>query len=131
MPPAHRVSHIRTPDFSRYPFLAVVRHNVTLYGQVAGAVRFPDGKLKMDVPRKDARKKKIIRWVATIAVLAIAGVGITFGLAKLKPAAPSVEMSTLWPDTVKRGPMTREVRGLGTLVPEDTMLIPAQTDGRV
>jgi HlyD family secretion protein len=85
----------------------------------------------MDVPRKDARKKKIIRWVATIAVLAIAGVGITFGLAKLKPAAPSVEMSTLWPDTVKRGPMTREVRGLGTLVPEDTMLIPALTDGRV
>ena len=40
-------------------------------------------------------------------------------------------MSTLWPDTVKRGPMVREVRGLGTLVPVDTMVIPATTDGRV
>jgi HlyD family secretion protein len=39
-----------------------------------------------------------------------------------------VELSTLWPDTVKRGPMLREVRGLGTLVPEDTMLITATTD---
>lgn len=52
-------------------------------------------------------------------------------LSRLKPAAPSVEMSTLWPDTVKRGPILLEVRGLGTLVPEDTMLIPATTDGRV
>jgi HlyD family secretion protein len=40
-------------------------------------------------------------------------------------------MSTLWPDTVRRGPMLREVRGLGTLVPEDTMLITARTDGRI
>jgi len=50
---------------------------------------------------------------------------------RLKPAAPGVDMSTLWPDTVKRGPMLREVRGLGTLVPEESMLIPATTDGRV
>ena len=53
------------------------------------------------------------------------------GLTRLKPAAPGVELSTVWPDTVKRGPMVREVRGLGTLVPEDTMLITAVTDGRV
>lgn len=85
----------------------------------------------MDIPRKDASKKKMIRLIATIAVLALVGVGVTMGLAKLKPAAPGVDMSTLWPDTVKQGPMLREVRGLGTLVPEDTMLITARTEGRV
>jgi len=85
----------------------------------------------MDVPRKDARKKKIIRRTLVILVLLAAIPAITVGLSRLKPAAPGVEMSTLWPDTVKRGPMLREVRGLGTLVPEDTMLIPATTDGRV
>jgi HlyD family secretion protein len=85
----------------------------------------------MDVPRKDARKKKIIRRTLVILVLVAAIPAITVGLSRLKPAAPGVEMSTLWPDTVKRGPMLREVRGLGTLVPEDTLLIPATTDGRV
>ncbi len=85
----------------------------------------------MDIQRKDAGKRKIIRVVVTVTVLVVAGVGITIGLSKLKPAAPGVDMSTLWPDTVKRGPMLRDVRGLGTLVPEDTLLIPATTDGRV
>src|SRR5689334_21612292 len=85
----------------------------------------------MDIQRKGVAKKKAIRLTITLIVLAAAGVGITIGLAKLKPAAPGVEMSTLWPDTVKKGPMLRDVRGLGTLVPEDTMLITARTDGRV
>src|SRR6516225_5995941 len=85
----------------------------------------------MDVPRKDARKKKIIRRTLVVVVLLAAIPAVTVGLSRLKPAAPGVEMSTLWPDTVKRGPMLREVRGLGTLVPEDTLLIPATTDGRV
>jgi HlyD family secretion protein len=85
----------------------------------------------MDIPRKDASKKKMIRLIATLVVLAAVGVAITMGLAKLKPAAPGVDMSTLYPDTVRRGPMLREVRGLGTLVPEDTMLITARTEGRV
>jgi HlyD family secretion protein len=85
----------------------------------------------MDIQRKGVGKKKAIRLAITLVVLAAAGVGITIGLAKLKPAAPGVEMSTLWPDTVRRGPMLREVRGLGTLVPEDTMLITARTEGRV
>jgi len=85
----------------------------------------------MDIPRKDVRRKKIIRMVAIGLVLAASAAGITIGLGKLKPAAPPVEMSTLWPDTVKRGPMLRDVRGLGTLVPEDTMLITATTDARI
>jgi len=50
---------------------------------------------------------------------------------KLKPAAPGVDRATVWIDTVKRGPMVREVRGLGTLVPEDIRWIPATTQGRV
>src|SRR5262249_46922090 len=57
--------------------------------------------------------------------------GITLGLSKLKPAAPTVEMAVVWPDVVRRGPMVRQVRGLGTLVPEDIRWIPAQTQGRV
>ncbi len=85
----------------------------------------------MDVIRKDAKKKKIIRWTIMGLIVAVTIPAITIGLTKLKPAAPGVEMSTLWPDVVKRGPMTREVRGLGTLVPEQTMLIPATTEGRV
>ncbi|HYP13670.1 MAG TPA: efflux RND transporter periplasmic adaptor subunit [Bryobacteraceae bacterium] len=56
---------------------------------------------------------------------------ITWGLSRLKPAAPPVEQETLLFDTVKRGPMLRQVRGLGTLVPEEILWIPAQTDGRV
>ncbi|HLK69410.1 MAG TPA: HlyD family efflux transporter periplasmic adaptor subunit [Bryobacteraceae bacterium] len=85
----------------------------------------------MDIQRKGAGKRKVIRWTVTSVVLVLVAGGTTIGLQKLKPAAPGVEMSTLWPDQVKRGPMLREVRGLGTLVPTDTMLMTAITDGRV
>ena len=56
---------------------------------------------------------------------------VTFALSKLKPAAPTVDSGTIWPGTVQRGPMVRDVRGLGTLVPETIRLIPAATDGQV
>jgi HlyD family secretion protein len=56
---------------------------------------------------------------------------ITVGVSRLKPAAPGVERSTVWIDSVKRGPMLRDVRGQGTLVPEDIRWIPATTQGRV
>jgi HlyD family secretion protein len=56
---------------------------------------------------------------------------VTVVLSRLKPAVPSVDRSTVWIDTVKRGPMVRQVRGLGTLVPEDIRWIPANTEGRV
>jgi HlyD family secretion protein len=56
---------------------------------------------------------------------------ITTALARLKPAAPSVDRTTVWTDTVKRGPMLLQVRGLGTLVPETTWTVPAATEGRV
>ena len=85
----------------------------------------------MDVPRKSARKQKIIKRIILGLVGVIVVAGTSVGLSRLKPAAPSVEFSTLWPGTVRRGPMVRDVRGLGTLVPEETLLIPAMTDGRV
>jgi len=65
------------------------------------------------------------------AVVVIAVVAVSVGLAHLQPAAPTVDKSTVWVDTVKRGPMVRQVRGLGTLVPEDIRWIPALTDARV
>ena len=56
---------------------------------------------------------------------------ITLAVSRLKPAAPSVDRGTVWIDTVKRGPMIRQVRGSGTLIPEDIRWIPATTQGRV
>lgn len=85
----------------------------------------------MDIPRKSAAKKRLIKRIAFAAIVLVAVPLITWALARLKPAAPSVERSTVWIDTVKRGAMNRDVRGLGTLVPEETLLIPATTDGRV
>jgi HlyD family secretion protein len=85
----------------------------------------------MDKPREGARRRRIIRRVVWIGLLAIAIPLITIALSRLKPAAPTVERSTIWPDTVKRGPMLREVRGLGTLRPEEILFIPANQEGRV
>jgi len=85
----------------------------------------------MDIPRKNAGRKRAIRLAIILTLVAVAVAGAFVGVTKLKPAAPGVDGSVVWKDTVKRGPMTREVRGLGTLVPEETMLIPATTAGRV
>src|SRR2546428_10827845 len=85
----------------------------------------------MDIQRpQNVRAKMIRRIVYGVATIIIIG-GVTLGLSRLRPAAPTVDAATLWPDTVKRGPMLREVRGLGTLVPEDIRWIPAQTDSKV
>src|ERR1700732_951313 len=85
----------------------------------------------MDIARpSNARKKRIRQGIyAVVGLLATALVGV--GLNRLKPAAPTVERSTIWPDTVKRGPMVREVRGLGTLVPEDILWFQAAFDSQV
>jgi HlyD family secretion protein len=76
------------------------------------------------------RKKKIRRALYGTAALVVI-ILITVGVSQLKPAAPSVERATVWIDTVKRGPMLRQVRGSGTLVPEEIRWIPATTQGRV
>jgi HlyD family secretion protein len=85
----------------------------------------------MDIARPSNKRQKRIRR-AIYGTIALAVVALTtVGLLKLKPAAPSVDRGTVWVDSVRRGPMVRQVRGLGTLVPEDIRWIPAQTSGRV
>jgi HlyD family secretion protein len=85
----------------------------------------------MDIARPEVKRQKRIRRYIYIGAALLVIVVVTAALARLKPAAPSVDRSTIWTDTVKRGPMLREVRGLGTLVPETVWVIPAATDGRV
>jgi len=85
----------------------------------------------MDIARPSNARQKRIRRVAYATGGIVVLVLVTVGLAQLKPAAPTVEAGTLWRDTVKRGPMVRQVRGLGTLVPEDIRWIPSTTQGRV
>ena len=81
-------------------------------------------------PATVARRKKIRQAIiGGLALLAI--VLITVAVSRLKPAAPSVDRATVWIDTVKRGPMLRQVRGLGTLVPEEIRWIPAINEARV
>jgi RND family efflux transporter MFP subunit len=87
----------------------------------------------MDIVREDfAEKKRKKRLILVGSGLAVALL-ITLGLSRLKPAAPTVEKGAVWMDTVKRGPMNREVRGPGSLVPETEGIrqISAQTDARV
>src|SRR5262249_32630163 len=85
----------------------------------------------MDIQRpSNARAKKIRRIIYGTVALMLVG-GVTYGLSRLKPAAPTVDKGTIWPGEVKRGPMLREVRGLGTLIPEDIHWIAAQTEARV
>ena len=85
----------------------------------------------MDIARPSNVKRKRIRQAVYAGAGLIAVVLVSVGLSKLKPAAPTVERAVVWPDTVKRGPMIRQVRGLGTLTPEDIRWIPATTQGRV
>lgn len=85
----------------------------------------------MDIQRPDnSRSKKIRRIVYAVVAVLFTG-GVTIGVSRLRPAAPSVDSGTIYTGEVKRGPMLREVHGLGTLVPEDIRWIPAQTDSRV
>ncbi len=85
----------------------------------------------MDIARPDMKRKKIRRLIIYVVVALVSIPLVTYALHSLKPAAPSVDKATVWTDTVKRGPMLREVRGLGTLVPVTIRLIPAVTDGQV
>jgi HlyD family secretion protein len=85
----------------------------------------------MDIKREGIGRKKLIRRVV-LAVVVVAALGATtFGLSRLKPAAPNVEAATLWFGNAERGPMVRNVRGLGTLVPQEILFVPATSEGRV
>lgn len=85
----------------------------------------------MDIARPDLAKKKTIRRISWIAILIVSVGVVSWAVSRLKPAAPTVQASTVWRDKVKRGPMVRQVRGLGTLVPEEILFLPALSEGRV
>jgi HlyD family secretion protein len=88
--------------------------------------------MAMDVPRNPSFKRnRLIKRITYVVLGLIAATGITLGVTRLQPAAPTVEWSTIWPDRVHQGPMIRDVRGTGTLVPIDMMYIPAESAGRV
>jgi HlyD family secretion protein len=87
----------------------------------------------MDIARPNVARQKRRRQIIYIAVGIVLLALVTMGLSRLKPAAPTVERSTVWVDTVKRGSVLRQVRGLGTLVPMEGSIqfLPAVTEGRV
>src|SRR6266576_1378943 len=87
----------------------------------------------MDIARPEFKQQKRRRQIIWGAIGLVCLGGVTIGVSRLKLAAPEVERSTVWTDTVKRGPMLRQVRGLGSLIPsqEFTRQIPAETDATV
>ncbi len=87
----------------------------------------------MDIVRPEFKLQKRRRNVALIAIGGVLLIGVAFGVSRLKPAAPGVERSTVWTDTVKRGSMLRQVRGLGSLIPSQEFIrqIPAETEATV
>ena len=86
----------------------------------------------VDIARSpEVKRQKKIRRIIYAAIGLVAIVAVTIGVSRLRPAAPGVDRATVWVDTVKRGPMIRQVRGSGTLVPENIRWITATTSGRV
>ena len=85
----------------------------------------------VDIARPSQARKKKIRRILYVAVAVVVVAGISLGVSRLKPAAPTVDRAVVWIDAVKRGSMLRAVRGSGTLVPEDIRWINTQTSGRV
>jgi len=71
----------------------------------------------VDIARPEFKQQKRRKQVVIGAVALVVLVAVTVGVSRLKPAAPSVERGTVWTDTVKQGPMLRQVRGLGSLIP--------------
>jgi HlyD family secretion protein len=94
--------------------------------------RVPIG-FMMDIARPDLKRQKRRRQIILLAVVMVLVVATTAAVLRLKPAAPSVERGTVWTDTVKRGSMLRQVRGLGTLTPTQEAIrqIPAETEATV
>ena len=87
----------------------------------------------MDIARPEFKAQKRRRQMLIGAAAVVALAAVTVGVSRLKPAAPTVERGTVWTDTVKRGPMLRQVRGIGSLVPtqESVRQIPAETEATV
>ena len=87
--------------------------------------------MTMDIQRPSNARAKKIRRIVYVSIAFVSVAGVTYGVSRLRPAAPTVDKATIWTDEVKRGPLLIEVHGTGTLVPEDIRWIPAQTESRV
>src|SRR5438067_3736651 len=122
-----RISVVHSLSFDT----AVVPQRKSKEETIVRPAGFTSNLSSMDVPRVGVAAKKRKRRIMMIAGSALGLILATIAISRLKPAVPSIDRSTVWIDTVKRGPMTRQVRGLGTLVPEDIRWIPANTEGRV
>src|SRR6202142_2422977 len=87
----------------------------------------------MDIARPELKRQKRRRQILWASVALVVLIGVTVGISRLKPAAPTVDRSTIWTDTVKRGSRLRQVGGLGPLIPshEDVRQIPAETEATV
>lgn len=87
----------------------------------------------MDIARPEFKQQKRRRQIIWSAIAIVCLAAVSVGISRLKPAAPDVERSTVWTDTVKRGSMLRQVRGLGSLIPsqEFTRQIPAETEATI
>jgi len=87
----------------------------------------------MDIARPEFKQQKQKRQIAMAAGVVVVVAALSFAVYRLKPAAPTVERGTVWTDAVKRGPMLRQVHGLGSLVPsqESVLQIPAETEATV
>jgi len=85
----------------------------------------------MDVPRQGVARRRWLRLAVAAAVAAAGLFAAAWRLSRQKPAAPVIERAGLWIDTVRQAPLVRQVRGLGTLVPEEVLWIPAPREGRV
>src|SRR5579862_5966974 len=85
----------------------------------------------MDIQRQTNPRAKRLRRMLYVGIAVISLAGVTYGGSRLRHAVPTIDRATIWTDEVKRGPMLREVHGLGTLVPEEIRWIPAQTQSRI
>src|SRR5438094_6376285 len=122
-----RISVVHSLSFDT----AVVPQRKSKEETIVRPAGFTSNLSSMDVPRVAVAAKTRKRRIMMIAGSALGLILETIAISRLKPAVPSVDRSTVWIDTVKRGPMARQVRGLGTLVPEDIRWIPVNTEGRV
>src|ERR1700744_556985 len=87
----------------------------------------------MDIARPEFKERKRRKQIGIAAVIIVVVGVLTFIVYRLRPAAPTVERGTVWTDSVKRGSMLRQVRGIGSLVPsqESVLQIPAETEATV
>ena len=96
------------------------------------ALKLPH-RIVMDIARPEFKERKRRRQIATVAVVVVVVAALTVVVYRLRPAAPTVERGTVWTDSVKRGSMLRQVRGIGSLVPsqESVLQIPAETEATI